>query len=149
MGIFDIDDNIENIELSKGIKFKRVLDKLVDRSSTYIEEIFNLDGDLIKIVFNNPERQFIDTDSWIVKFYRKDSTGRWVQMFKDYLVGERCTISQDDTFEEFKTYLSNLHSYKVWDRWRKGKSPNRELWIKLFELTDEDIDFKDQCCEYI
>ena len=31
MGIFDIDDNIENIELSKGIKFKRVLDKLVDR----------------------------------------------------------------------------------------------------------------------
>lgn len=146
MGIFDIDDNIENVKPSREVKFKKLFESMRDGSQMVVTDIV----DDIRLVFiekteevKNGELPFIADDD--------DETSAWgLILTKDLDVDVERMLDEVEKSDSIRPQLIFIDPYmqlKDFVRhiivqtpiavWKDAES--QEIYKSLFEMTEEEI----------
>ena len=146
MGIFDIDDNIENVKPSREVKFKKLFESMRDGSQMVVTDIV----DDIRLVFiekteefKNGELPFIaddddETSAWgmiLTKDLDVDIDVMIEEVEKsDSMSPQLVFIYPDMQLKDFVRYIVVHTPIAVWK-----DAESQEIYKSLFEMTEEEI----------
>lgn len=154
MGIFDIDDNIENVKPSREAKFKKLFESMRDGSQMVVTDIV----DDIRLVFiektaevKNGELPFIaddddETSAWgliLTKDLDVDIDVMIEEVEKsDSMSPQLVFIYPDMQLKDFVRYIVVHTPIAVWK-----DVESQEIYKSLFEMTDSEIAHMDKITE--
>lgn len=154
MGIFDIDDNIENVKPSREAKFKKLFESMRDGSQMVVTDIV----DDIRLVFiekteefKNGELPFIaddddETSAWgmiLTKDLDVDVERMLDEVEKsDSMSPQLVFIYPDMQLKDFVRYIVVHTPIAVWK-----DVESQEIYKSLFEMTDSEIAHMDEITE--
>lgn len=154
MGIFDIDENIENVKPSREAKFKKLFESMRDGSQMVVTDIV----DDIRLVFiekteefKNGELPFIaddddETSAWgmiLTKDLDVDIDVMIEEVEKsDSMSSQLVFIYPDMQLKDFVRYIVTHTPIAVWK-----DVESQEIYKSLFEMTDSEIAHMDKITE--
>ena len=154
MGIFDIDENIENVKPSREAKFKKLFESMRDGSQMVVTDIV----DDIRLVFiektaevKNGELPFIaddddETSAWgliLTKDLDVDIDVMIEEVEKsDSMSPQLVFIYPDMQLKDFVRYIVTHTPIAVWK-----DVESQEIYKSLFEMTDSEIAHMDKITE--
>lgn len=138
MGIFDIDENIENVKPSREAKFIPLIKQLKEGSQMTGETI--IDGFKFKYKYSEDPYAKHDANGseWDITVYKHNGK-KWVPMNIDSRFNRGRYIANEAPFELVYKLISFAIGSRRWHRWREENNPNRQIWIDLFEMTEDEV----------
>lgn len=137
MGVFDEDLMEKDM---REIVLRRIHQSISEGSQMVGEEILlTNNNEEVKIQYEYMNVYECPYYYWRIKMYKK-SKNRWIPIYKHI---HRVPTHEEIRYDNFHWYISRLpiteDGYKVWKRWKYTKHPNRDLWISIFDLDEEQI----------
>jgi hypothetical protein len=138
MGIFDVDENIENVSFDRIYKLKRLYDDLSDGASLKGEQII---ADTLKISYEFGETEWRGgkRSGYFFNFYKKDDEDNWIALYDIDESDRRIYEQENQTLEEFFVRMIYYIPSDIWAEWNDNQDAGRQIWIDVFELTEEEI----------
>lgn len=153
MGIFDIDENIENVKPSREVKFRKIFEEMRDGSQMVVKDEFEIGDRKISVV--SIERTSIVKEGEIPYIAEDDYvTASWQMILsdEDISVDEVADIDIEKGQLTFITpemslgeYVRQIVTHLPIREWQDEKL--KGIYKELFEMTDSEIAHMDEITE--
>lgn len=153
MGIFDIDENIENVKPSREVKFRKIFEEMRDGSQMVVRDTFEIGDRKISMVCI--ERTSIVKEGEIPYIAEDDYvTSSWQMIISDddISVDEETDIDIEKGQLTFITpemslgeYVKQIATHIPIREWQDKKL--KRIYKELFEMTDSEIVHMDEITE--
>lgn len=153
MGIFDIDENIENVKPSREVKFRKIFEEMRDGSQMVVRDTFEIGDRKISMVciertsiVKVGELPYIDEDDYVT------SSWQMILSDEDISVDEETDIDIEKGQLTFITpemdlggYVRQIVTHLPIREWQDEKL--KRIYKELFEMTDPEIAHMDEITE--
>lgn len=153
MGIFDIDENIENVKPSRELKFRKIFEEMRDGSQMVVRDTFEIGDRKISMVciertsiVKVGEIPYIDEDDYVTASWQMILSDEDISVDEvsdiDIEKGQLTFITPEMDLDEIVRQIVTHIRIKEWQ-------DEKLKWIykELFEMTDSEIAHMDEITE--
>lgn len=153
MGIFDIDENIENVKPSRELKFRKIFEEMRDGSQMVVRDTFEIGNRKITMVciertsiVKEGELPYIAEDDYVTSSWQMILSDEDISVDEetdiDIEKGQLTFITPEMSLSEYVRQIATHIRIKEWQ-------DEKLKWIykELFEMTDSEIAHMDEITE--
>lgn len=153
MGIFDIDENIENVKPSREVKFRKIFEEMRDGSQMVVRDEFEIGDRKISMVciertsiVRECAIAFIDDDDYTTASWQMILSDEDISVDEetdiDIVNSHLVFITPEMTLYDFVKHLTSQIPDKDWQ-----DEKLKRIYKELFEMTDPEIARMDELTE--